>query len=623
MKPEPIDSPDSASSPTAVTAPGIARARLALGLAQGLVLYALYHAAQTHLWPATPGSIVVAPMLLASVFVPILALSALGHLPSAVLWRWLLLATVLALGLGVYDSWRSVGAPEEVYRRAAAGARYPSAWLWLLAGGGFYVAQALMLAAAVDRRRIATYASYFDSAWKLMLQILFSCLFAGALWAVLGVGMALFDLVQLKFFSTLLRQSWFAIPVTVFAFACAMHLTDARPAIVRGIRSLLLALLSWLLPVAVLIVAGFLASLPFTGLTHLWETRHATALLLSATAILVVLINAVFQNGALGDHLSRSLRFSATLACGLLLPLVLIAVYALGLRVGDHGWTTTRIAAACCVLVAGYYAVGYAWAALRGPGWLGAVAPVNTGGAFLILTVLVAVLSPVFDPARLSVAHQLARLESGRQTLRGFDFDYLRFEGQRFGLAALERLRHTTRGEDAPWVRAQVERVLAKKSRWDNPFVRPSDGELRANLTAWPRGERIPESFVGQDWEKQVNSWGIPRCLRDRASRCDVYLFPKEEPAPGLLLVLEQDDSGGRAFFFGQESGAPWSVVATLPGDLSRCPFFRDKLRSGEYSLVTPRRKDIEVGGQRFPLIPTDHAGGNCAALGKSGGSQP
>jgi len=87
----------------------------------------------------------------------------------------------------------------------------------------------------------------------------------GITWLVLTLGAQLFELVKLAFLTKLMRESWFAIPVTAFAFACAMHLTDVRPAIVRGIRSLLLVLLSWLLPVAVLLIGGFLATLPFTG----------------------------------------------------------------------------------------------------------------------------------------------------------------------------------------------------------------------------------------------------------------------------------------------------------------------------------------------------------------------
>ena len=224
---------------------------------------------------------------------------------------------------------------------------------------GLFIVHTLVLASASDQKRIANYPTYFDCAWKLLVQMKFSVLFVGAVWIVLWLGASLFLLIRLNFFRDLLQESWFAIPVTVFAFACAVHLTDVRPVIVRGIRNLLLVLLSWILPVTLLIVGGFLVSLPFTGLAHLWATKHATALLLSSAAILVVLINTAFQNGTVEQDVAKILRVSARLACLLLVPLVGISAYALGLRVGEYGWTTDRIIAACCIVVASCYALGY------------------------------------------------------------------------------------------------------------------------------------------------------------------------------------------------------------------------------------------------------------------------
>ena len=591
--------------------------RLALGLIQGITLYLLYHAAKSELWPATE-PLLFAPLLLVAFFVPILMMSGLGHLSMRALWCWILLAALIAAGLGVHDSWRSLGAPAWEYGRDMTKAHYPSFLLWLFGAAGFYIAHALILAAAADGKRIATYPSYFDSAWKLLIQLHFSALFVGVFWMVLQLGGALFKLIQLDFLHDLLQESWFAIPVTVFAFACAMHLTDVRPAIVRGIRNLLLVLLSWLLPVTLLIVGGFLCSLPVRGLAQLWATKHATALLLSATAVLVILINTAFQNGTVAGEVARVLRISARLASLLLVPLVAIAIYALSLRVGEHGWTTDRIIAACCLLVASCYALGYAWAASRWTAWLSAVAPVNIATAFVILAVLLALFSPVLDPARISVANQMTRLENGTQSAEKFDFDYLKFEGRRYGLAALEQLKLSTQGKDAALVRDKATQSLAKKNRWEKSGERPTSQELSSHLKVWPKDKLVPESFTAQDWSSDTNQWQLPACLRNRTSSCDVYPIDFDGSGKVSLLVIPQgSDDGQGAKVFTQENDGRWRVAATLSNNLARCAALRDKLQSGDYRLIAPRLKDIEIGGKRIALSPVPDIESKCDAIGK------
>lgn len=597
--------------PNALSTLRAAQIRLTLGLLQGVVLYFLYHAVKNQTWPASE-ELLFAPMLLVFLYVPVLLISALGHLPGKTLWRWLLAATLIAAGLGWHDAWRNVGAPAWGYGSGVAGAHFPSPLLWVFCACGFYIAQALILASAAEQRRIARYPSYFDIAWKLLIQIQFSGLFVAAFWAILWLGAALFKLIQLNFLQDLLVEPWFAIPVTVFAFACAMHLTDVRPTIVRGIRNLVLVLLSWILPVTVLIVAGFLLSLPFTGLSHLWATRHAAALLLSAAAVLVILVNTAFQNGAVASGVTGILRFSARLASVLLLPLVVIAIYALGLRVVEYGWTTDRIIAACCMLVASCYALGYGWAASRRSGWLDAIAPVNIAVAFVVLAVLLALFSPVLDPARVSVASQLARLESGRQGADTFDFDYLKFEGKRYGLAALERLKTRTEGTDAAAVRDKATLALAKQNKWEKTAARPTASDVRANLKVWPTGSTIPEALLAQDWGKDANTWRVPNCLKNRGFSCDVYAIAFDTDAKDAWLVVSQGADSNQAAVFELAPDARWHMVATLPPDFAKCALFRDKLQVGEFSMVASRQKDLEIAGRRIRLTPSDNPGTKC-----------
>ena len=274
---------------------------------------------------------------------------------------------------------------------------------------GLFIAQVLVTAGHANGRLLGRYARYFDAAWTYAVEAGLSAVFLGIFWLVLWLGAALFRLIGIEFFGTLIAHRWFSLPATTLALQLAIHVTDTRSGIVRGMRTLILILLSVLLPLGLLFVLGFLASLPYTGLEVLWATRHATALLLTAAAVLVVLVNATYQDAAPEHSPNRTLRYVASIACLTLTPLIAIAGYALALRVQQHGWTNDRIFAAACVLVMTWYALAYTWAVLRRGRWLQGIETGNVAGAYLVLAVLLALFTPLADPARLSVASQMAR----------------------------------------------------------------------------------------------------------------------------------------------------------------------------------------------------------------------
>lgn len=602
--------------PQSLVTSATARIRLLTGLIQGFILYFLYYARVNKAWPASE-PIVFSALVLFFFFVPILLISSLEHLQKKTLIRWLLIAGLIAIGLGIHDSWRNVGVPVQSYGRDRELTPYPSALLWLFSAAGFYIAHSLVLATGIDKKRIASYPTYFETAWKLLVQIIFSSLFTGALWLVLWLGAGLFELIKLDFLKDLLSESWFSIPITVFAFSSAMHLTDVRPAIVRGIRNLLLVLLSWILPLTVLIVGGFLLSLPFSGLTPLWDTKHATALLLVACAVLITLINTAFQNGLVEVEIARVLRISARFASFLLIPLVVIAIYALSLRVGEYGWTTDRIIAACCLLVASVYAIGYAWAASqRQGGWLIVIAPVNIGAAMLVLAVLLALFSPLLDPARISVNNQMARLDNDPSIAEKFDFDYLKKEGKRYGFAALEHLKSKTEGANATAIKEKATQALLKKGIGEESKILANKDELDKNLKIWPIGSRVPASFLAQDWKqywkalldyKNSGDYAFfPDCLRFQSTFCELFLIDFDGDGKSEILVTNPSQKFDRPFIFKEQHDASWKPVAQLSTELLKCPIYLEKLKTGDYSLEQPSNKTLVIMEKKFTNIGGD-----------------
>jgi hypothetical protein len=572
--------------------------RLLTGLVQGLLLYWLYRATQQGGWLAAMPA-VMAPLLMAGLLLPAMLISALGHMAPRKLALWMLLAAVAVLAMALHAVQRDAGLALNPGMAGNAALRVLAGPL-LPGGAAFlFIAHALVLAGAQDQRRIASYDRYFEVSWKLVVQLLFSGVFVGALWLVLLMGSGLFAMLKLYFFKNMLGEAWFNVPVLCFAWSCAMHITDVRPAIVRGIRSLLLVLLSWLLLVAALIISAFLCTLPFTGLAALWSTGHATALLLAADVVLIILINAAFQNG----HVKAALavRVSARVAALLILPLTAIAIYALGLRVFDYGWTTDRVIAAAGLVVASCYALGYAWAAQRYESWLVPIAMVNVATSVVVLAVLLALLTPVADPARLSVNNQMARLAKGRTKPAQFDFHYLRFEGQRYGQAALAQLAQQSSGPEAAWIRTQAGKALKELSPWvAHNTSQPLS--LRDNLTVWPQGAQLPDSFVTQSWKApggdQRNDANLPACLSTPGVQCDALVTDMDGDGQPEVLLLRGSGYQGPALY-GRKDGS-WLLLGRLAAQGNACPALIERLKAGRFQLVTPAIKALQVDGQQL-----------------------
>jgi hypothetical protein len=577
------------------------RLRVAFGLLQGALLYGLYQSAQTHAWPATL-PLFFGPALLISVFVPLLGISAWGRMSTRGWLQWMAVALVVVAALGCHDIWR-MNPLGDGWRHRQEQQGFPSFQAWVFFSAGLFMAHALVLSSAQDGRRVAHYTTYFDQSWKLFIQHLFSAVFVGMLWMMLFLGASLFGLIGLKFLDRLLRESWFTIPVTTFATAWALHLTDVKPDIVRGIRGLILVLLSWLLPVIAVLCTGFLLSLPFTGLQPLWGTRNATAVLLCTAAALVVLINTAFQNGERHEQVNRMVRAFASLACLLLAPIVGLAIYGLSLRVGQHGWSGDRIIATACLVVATCYALGYGWAALpRHPAWLAPMAPVNVRVVWVILAVLVALFSPLADPSRLSVNDQLARLRDGRTKAELFDYHYLRFESGRHGHAALQALAASTqRDAEAVLAARYAKAALAETDRYRSEPKRLSiDAQgVRDNIKAvWPRGAQLPASFQQAPWLTQSgdhHDWRLPECLTQVDVSCEVVLLHLDASAAPQVLII-QPKAPSRAVVLAQDARQAWRVLTTLPTRVATCETERERLRTGQFSYAEPRHKDLKLG---------------------------
>ncbi|HJW40153.1 MAG TPA: hypothetical protein VJ476_02875 [Rhizomicrobium sp.] len=585
-------------------APALVVSRLAMGATQGLALYLLYRAAADSTWPATD-PYRFAPLVLIWLFAPVLFLQGVGTLRLRTLIPWMALIVTVLGALAWYGVWRAWPSPSQ--HVPDGGMLFG---LLVATFAGLFIAQSLVLAGDTERKFVAGYRAHFEAATKLAVQFAATVAFVAVFWGVLWLGAVLFNLIKLSFLETLLEKDWFAIPATALASAAAIHVTDVRARLWTGIRTVASTLLSWLLPLMTLIAAGFTMSLVFTGLAPLWATREAAGLLLGAAGAVVILLNTAYQDGVNEHSRATVFRIAEFVAALVLVPLVMLAAYAVWLRVGQYGWTVERVFTGAAVAIALCYAIGYAAAALlslSGGTWMRLVAPVNVATAFAAIAVLLALFSPLGDPARLAVASQVARLRDGKVAASAFDYSYLRSEGVRYGHDALVQLASGDVGKAGSTARRLAQEALSDMSA---PPPLPPVANLAVNLIVFPRGAVLPASFLKQEWRTATEDVP-PACLRDAGVKCEVFVIDFAGDGHDDVLVLESGNAGAVAPVYAEQPDGKWAVAGRVL--LPACgPKFQEAMRSGNFKLVPRPFRDLSVNGLIFPFADVSPTPLNC-----------
>ncbi|TNC11729.1 DUF4153 domain-containing protein [Methylobacterium terricola] len=576
--------------------------RLALGAAQGLGLWFFFTKSEA-IWGVGPHRTVMAYALPLLLIAPTIPLFGIGRLRPGTLLAWLGAACTLLVLLVAYDLWRA-GPPTGAAR--SDGELGP--FLILAALAVVYILHHLIEPADAARRWRPPYAAYVGGSWRHGLQIGLGLGFAAAVWGVLRLSGALFGALGLAGMDTLLTAPAVMLPGLGLAFAGAVHATDTRLGSLAGRFPAATVLVTALAVLATGLLSAFLGALLVTGLGPLWATGHATALLLTGTALLIVIVNAAYGDGTAPEARSPLLRAAVRLAGLLLAPLLALALTALCLRIAQHGLTPIRVWGVAACAVGAIYAAGYGWAALRARPWMGALGTTNVIGAVAIVLALLLLLSPVADPARLSTADQIARLESGRTGPESLDVTALRFRFARYGREALAQLAAS---------KDPVVADLAREAR-NRDTLRGNDiaprGPAFAGATIAPPGASLPEGFREQAWPRGRTNWDPSACLSsarpcillvvdlDGDGTPEVVAFPDPAFSDRVRVALAE------GIVFRRSEDGDWRRIGTLswPFDWEQGKAALASLRAGRAAPVKPVLPDLSVDGRRLQFRPSD-----------------
>lgn len=545
--------------------------RLVLGLIQGALLYGLYRT--TKLNDINTGFL-AAWALVASYAVPV-GLAAIGQISFRASLIWTGIATALLAAIGLSSG--LLPDNDNVFLVMA-----------ICLPAALFCAHHLIVPALRSGQAFAPYDQYYEAAWKAGIQLVLALMFLGVFWLILWLGAALFNAIGIDFVEDLISEEWFVFFASSLLFALGVELSDVRDGLTQGIRTVALTLLSWLLPVAVFLAAAFLITLPLAGLSELHSSLSPSGLMLAASAGLIILINTAYQDG--GEHLTGTafLRMTLRVGCVLLLPMTLFALWAVSVRIGQHGLTVSRIVAITAAVIGLIYAVGYVLAQFmgrnRGGGWLPWLEGTNVVAAIITTATLVGYSTPWLNPQQLSVNNQLARLESGMLKADAIPYSWLGWQAGKRGRAALEELAKSKDTAIATKAKAALE----------NRYVEPVASNPA--LTILPEGTTLPEGFVET---LKASEFGF-ECPATDPCTARLYDYDADGSEDVLLAVY------GQIRVFSRDSEGSW----VNKGNFSRradCKPVQPKTalkdnmpKSAPHNSVQP----IELGGLVMDFAP-------------------
>lgn len=571
---------------------------------QGGLLYLVQSGHDAGWWPfAMPGGGVSWTVVVMAV--PSMLMLSVVRLRDRLFWQHAAGLTALMAPLSVWLGWKASGAPgldgAAVVRPFAVSVAI-----------GLFVALPWLQCRLAHRRWRAPYPDLFEHAWQNALTLALAGLFTALCWLILELWGGLFAMVRIQFFRQLFREAAFAYMATGTMVGLGILIGRTQHRAIQVMRQILFAFCKGLLPLLAFIALLFAASLPFTGLAPLWETRSAATLLISVIVLMVVFVNAVFQAGTGTRPYPAWLRRLAEAGLVVLPLYALLALYALWLRIDQYGWTADRFWMVLLALVAAGYAVGYAWSALRRrDGWLHPLTRINAGMSWAVMAVALIANTPLLDAQRITVGSQLQRLDDGRTPPDDMDLPHLRFETGRHGYQAAQSLRtHRLFAEDPARV-SELDRVLARSHRWGGPAPEHADTPATADgLRA--RVHMAVGSVVPDDawWEAHAaGALGNQTCLGDHGT-C-VMLTPDldGDGEREILLCQAAYNYGGDCAVFARD-GETWFWAATFPlfrsGHENHLALLRE-LREGNISIQPNRWPDLRIGkGRRIPIETRD-----------------
>ena len=450
-----------------------------------------------------------------------------------------------------------------------------------------YIGTVFILSWPTREGRFPCYEDLFRHAWDTVFIVLLGLLLNAVFWALLLLWGSLFKMLGIVALNQLLSTDGFIYISSAMVFALGLHMGRENDRIIGTLRTILLTLCHFLLPLASMIAIVFTFALPFTGLGPIWETGYSTPIMLCLVAVNLFLLNGVFQDGSHGSGYPIWLVRMVDLCLLCLLVLVLLAGYSTWLRIEQYGLTPTRLLAMLLALVMVAHSVAAVWAmAVPQRQWLWSLRVSNPIIALVSVVLVLALYTPWFSPLQLSANNQVQRVLSGKAPVETFDAYTLRYDlgpaGKQAFDALLAQLEH---GQVLTDANRQV--LLARlKDAESGKNQRTSN----ARMLEW-----IGPKVEGAE-QFEVPGVGGQPCLYPG---CAMWAVDLDQDGSSEVLQLPKQQWSDPLYFFKRDAQGNWQRAGTYEGSDSPLEMI-EKIREGKVKVVKPTYQSLLIDGQEL-----------------------
>ncbi|WP_282114870.1 DUF4153 domain-containing protein [Pseudoalteromonas arctica] len=556
-----------------------------LAVLQAIALTLLYSSIENNVWPATSPTWLVS-LITFSMSFPLLMLMTVNKNNIKTSLLLILPFSLLLSLLGAYVGFQQE--PQEYVSNNTL----MSVFIFTSLIAGF---KGLMYIQQFGSSENVSYSRLFKLSWRNFIIFGECWLFVLIFWGILNLGAALFDILDIEFFSELLRNEWFWIPTLTLAFAFASVIFRKLLNIEDNIAFLLQTLIKFLLPVLSVISLGFLATLPFTGLNKLWETGSGSLLVMWLQVLTLFFVNTVYKDDSSVRPYHMLLHRLVFISVALLPVYSVISAYGIYLRVEQHGLTVDR----CWGILIWFLLACFSFSYLVGiitkrDNWLEPLSKINIVMGWVVLVSMLAVNSPLLNFQSLSTNSQIARLDADKVTIEKFDYYYFEHSLGRQGYLAMQLLKQKIETSH-PEQYAIIDRMYV-----NNEFALTLEhtvDDFIERSVFWPSQALIPQDLIEAVFSDQ-HSYGL-NYLKEHT----YYFIGMDLNNDDDLDFIVIDESNGNttAYFWLFDMGK-WRSRYMNVENPEEIRYLKNMIDNNELSLVEPEYSNLKIGDVVFKV---------------------